>query len=89
MLVCLPLVLRAQCHYAYGDRDGIKKELTTSSMFTVPLGATINMDGTAIMQGSNGVIVTYGVDLGINDYLFEILTATLALLAQLVTVLGH
>jgi len=48
--------------------------------FTVPLGATINMDGTAIMQGVATVFLAnaYGVDLAITDYLVIILTATLA-----------
>lgn len=48
--------------------------------FTVPLGATINMDGTAIMQGVATVFIAnvYGVDLGLGDYLNVILTATLA-----------
>lgn len=48
--------------------------------FTVPLGATINMDGTAIMQGVATVFIAqvYGIDLGIAEYLMVILTATLA-----------
>ncbi len=48
--------------------------------FTVPLGATINMDGTAIMQGVATVFIAnvYGVDLGVSEYLTVILTATLA-----------
>jgi Na+/H+-dicarboxylate symporter len=48
--------------------------------FTVPLGATINMDGTAIMQGvATGFIAqAYGIDLGTGDYLMVVLTATLA-----------
>jgi len=48
--------------------------------FTVPLGATINMDGTAIMQGVATVFIAqvYGIDLGLADYLMVILTATLA-----------
>lgn len=48
--------------------------------FTVPLGATINMDGTAIMQGCATVFIAqvFGVDLSISDYLMVILTATLA-----------
>jgi Na+/H+-dicarboxylate symporter len=52
----------------------------TIASFTVPLGATINMDGTAIMQGvATGFIAqAYGVDLGFIDYLAVVLTATLA-----------
>ena len=48
--------------------------------FTVPLGATINMDGTAIMQGVATVFIAnaYGVDLSVIDYLNIILTSTLA-----------
>ena len=48
--------------------------------FTVPLGATINMDGTAIMQGVATVFIAnlYGVDLQISDFITIILTATLA-----------
>ncbi|HEX7080082.1 MAG TPA: dicarboxylate/amino acid:cation symporter [Gammaproteobacteria bacterium] len=48
--------------------------------FTIPLGATINMDGTAIMQGAATVFIAnvYGVDLGAAEYLTVILTATLA-----------
>merc|ERR1739841_296532 len=48
--------------------------------FTIPLGATINMDGTAIMQGVATVFIAqvYGVDLSMSDYLMVILTATLA-----------
>ncbi|WP_206484160.1 dicarboxylate/amino acid:cation symporter [Thalassotalea sp. G2M2-11] len=48
--------------------------------FTVPLGATINMDGTAIMQGVATVFIAqvFNVDLSISDFLMVILTATLA-----------
>lgn len=48
--------------------------------FTVPLGATINMDGTAIMQGVATVFIAqvYGVDLSLSAYITVILTATLA-----------
>ncbi len=48
--------------------------------FTIPLGATINMDGTAIMQGVATVFIAqvYGVDLSMGAYITVILTATLA-----------
>ncbi|UTF58804.1 dicarboxylate/amino acid:cation symporter [Gilvimarinus sp. DA14] len=48
--------------------------------FTLPLGATINMDGTSIMQGVATVFIAqaYGVDVGITGYLMVVLTATLA-----------
>ena len=50
------------------------------AFFTVPLGATINMDGTAIMQGVATVFIAqaYGLDLGLTEYLAVIATATLA-----------
>ena len=58
-------------------RLGVDKSVAS---FTVPLGATINMDGTAIMQGVATVFIAsvYMVDLTIGDYLTVILTATLA-----------
>lgn len=48
--------------------------------FTIPLGATINMDGTAMMQGVATVFIAqaFNVDLTLMDYLSVILTATLA-----------
>ncbi len=48
--------------------------------FTIPLGATVNMDGTAIMQGvATGFIAqAYGIELGLTGYLMVVLTATLA-----------
>jgi len=48
--------------------------------FTVPLGATINMDGTAMMQGVATVFIAdvYGIDLSLTDFLMVVLTATLA-----------
>jgi Na+/H+-dicarboxylate symporter len=48
--------------------------------FVIPLGATINMDGTAIMQGIATVFIAnlYNIHLGITQYIMVILTATLA-----------
>ncbi|MFT7823730.1 MAG: dicarboxylate/amino acid:cation symporter [Sulfurimonas sp.] len=48
--------------------------------FTVPFGATINMDGTAIMQGVATVFIAhiYGVELGTTGYLTVILMSVLA-----------
>ena len=56
---------------------GVKKSVAA---FTVPLGATINMDGTAIMQGVATVFIAqaYQIDVGVVGYLTVILTATLA-----------
>ena len=60
------------------ERDmGVSKEV---SSFTVPLGATINMDGTAIMQGVASLFVAqvYGIEMTIPMMLTIVLTATLA-----------
>ena len=56
---------------------GVSKKI---SSFTIPLGATINMDGTAIYQGVCVIFIAtcFGVDLTIGQQLTIILTATLA-----------
>ena len=56
---------------------GISKDIAA---FTIPLGATINMDGTAIMQGVATFFIAqvYGYDLTLNMMITVILTATLA-----------
>ena len=58
-------------------RLGVKNEVAS---FTVPLGATINMDGTAIMQGVATVFIAqaYNIDISMTGYLMVVLTATLA-----------
>lgn len=50
------------------------------SSFVLPLGATINMDGTAMYQGVAALFIAqaYGVDLAFGDYITIILTSTLA-----------
>ena len=55
----------------------VKKKVAS---FTIPLGSTINMDGTAIMQGVATVFIAniYAQNLFLSDFLTIILTATLA-----------
>jgi Na+/H+-dicarboxylate symporter len=68
----LPITLRA-----------VEKRLGVHSSvagFSIPLGATINMDGTAMMQGVATVFIAqvYGIDLTMTQLLMVVLTATLA-----------
>ena len=69
---CIPLSLKT-----------LKEEFNVEekvSSFTIPLGATINMDGTAIMQGVATVFIAqlYNIHLTTNDYFMVVLTAVLA-----------
>ncbi|MGL5543396.1 MAG: dicarboxylate/amino acid:cation symporter [Fusobacteriaceae bacterium] len=59
------------------EKFGVSKSI---SSFTIPLGATINMDGTAIMQGVATVFIAqvYGIDLTLGNYVTVVVTATLA-----------
>ena len=59
------------------EKLGVDKSV---SSFCIPLGTTINMDGTAIMQGVATVFIAqvYQVDLSMMEYLMVIITATLA-----------
>lgn len=68
----IPVTLRAT-----EDRLGVHNKIAS---FTVPLGATINMDGTAIMQGVATVFIAQmsGIELTITQYLMVILAATMA-----------
>jgi Na+/H+-dicarboxylate symporter len=68
----LPVTLRT-----VEERLGVKNSVAS---FTVPLGATINMDGTAIMQGVATVFIAqiYGIDLTAAQILSVVLMATLA-----------
>ncbi len=53
---------------------------TGISSFVLPMGATINMDGTAIYQGVTALFIAqaFGIELAMGDYLVIMLTATLA-----------
>ncbi|MCH7994830.1 MAG: cation:dicarboxylase symporter family transporter [Planctomycetes bacterium] len=68
----LPVTLRTT-----QERLGVDASIAS---FTIPLGATINMDGTAIMQGVATVFIAqaYGISLGPSDYVMVVVTATLA-----------
>ena len=59
------------------EKLGAKKEI---SSFILPLGATINMDGTAIYQGVCSVFIAscFGIDLTLSQMITIVLTATLA-----------
>ena len=59
------------------NKIGVDRRIAS---FTIPLGATINMDGTAIMQGVAVVFTAqlFGVPLGPIEYATVIATATLA-----------
>ncbi len=70
--VTLPLSMKCA-----EENLGVSKEVAS---FVQPLGATINMDGSAIYQGVCVLFVAqvYGIDLTIGQQLIVILTATLA-----------
>lgn len=59
------------------NKMGASQKVTS---FTIPLGATINMDGTAIMQGVAAMFIAqvYGIHISLYQQLMIILTATLA-----------
>jgi len=68
----IPVTLDSVVH-----RIGVNNKIAS---FTIPLGATINMDGTAIMQGiATGFIAQfYGIDLTITQYLMVVLMVIMA-----------
>jgi Na+/H+-dicarboxylate symporter len=68
----LPVTLRT-----VEQRLGVPRDIAS---FTLPLGATVNMDGTAIMQGVATCFIAqaYGIDLSAGAWLAIIATATLA-----------
>ncbi|WP_258239438.1 dicarboxylate/amino acid:cation symporter [Arcobacter sp. LA11] len=56
---------------------GVSKPIAS---FVLPLGATINMDGTALYQGVCAMFVAqaFGISLGMDQFMMIILTSTLA-----------
>lgn len=67
----LPVTMEA------ADNLGARKDVAS---FTLPLGATINMDGTAIYQGVCAIFIAacFGIDLTFGQMITIVLTATLA-----------
>lgn len=59
------------------EKLGISKEVTG---FVLPLGATVNMDGTAIYCGVCSVFIAnaFGIGLTVNQFMMILLTGTLA-----------
>jgi Na+/H+-dicarboxylate symporter len=59
------------------EKLGVSEEV---SSFVLPLGATINMDGTSLYQAVAAIFLAqvYGMDLGLSGQLTIVLTATLA-----------
>ncbi|PJE80827.1 Proton/glutamate-aspartate symporter [invertebrate metagenome] len=68
----IPVTMETVTH-----RLGVSNRIAS---FTIPLGSTINMDGTAIMQGVATVFIAqaFNIPLGMQDYVMVIVTATLA-----------
>ncbi|MDH3247296.1 MAG: dicarboxylate/amino acid:cation symporter, partial [Saprospiraceae bacterium] len=59
------------------EHMGVDEEVTS---FVLPIGATVNMDGTSLYQGVAAVFIAqaFGIDLSLGDQLSIVLTATLA-----------
>lgn len=59
------------------EKLGVSKEIVS---FTLPLGATVNMDGTAIYQGISAMFIAqvFGISLSLEQQMMVVLTASLA-----------
>jgi len=59
------------------EKLGVPRQVAS---FVLPLGATINMDGTALYMGVCSLFIAnvYGIDLGMNQIMMIVLTGTLA-----------
>ncbi|MCK5149130.1 dicarboxylate/amino acid:cation symporter [bacterium] len=68
----LPVTIKA-CE----EKLGVPNDIAS---FVLPLGATVNMNGTAMYQGISALFIAqvYGINLGLGDQLLIVLTATLA-----------
>lgn len=71
-MATLPLTLDAVEH-----KDGVSRKITG---FTLPLGATVNMDGTALYECVAAVFIAqaYGMDLSVIQQFLVVITALLA-----------
>ena len=71
-LATLPLTLEAVEH-----KDGVSNKI---SSFTLPLGATINMDGTALYECVAAMFIAqaYGLELGLAQQVIIVITALIA-----------
>lgn len=71
-MATLPLTLDAVEH-----NDGVSRKITG---FTLPLGATVNMDGTALYECVAAVFIAqaYGLDLSLTQQALVVITALLA-----------
>lgn len=69
---CIPYTMKTAT-----DKLGVSEPIAS---FIVPMGATINMDGTAIMQGVATIFIAnaYNVDIGVSGYITIIAMATMA-----------
>lgn len=70
-MATLPVAMESVEHF------GVKREY---SSFVLPLGATVNMDGTALYQGVSAIFIAqiYGIPLGITGQVTIILMAVLS-----------
>jgi Na+/H+-dicarboxylate symporter len=59
------------------EHVGVRRQY---SSFVIPLGSTVNMDGTALYQGVSAVFIAqiYGIDLGITEQVIIVLMAVLS-----------
>ena len=71
-MVTLPLTMSAVT-----EHSGVSKKVAS---FTLPIGATVNMDGTALYECVATIFIAqvYGIDLTFSDQVIVVITALLA-----------